>query len=187
MSPALLLVLHLVHADPASASTPAPASGSASASAGAVPVAFEDRTRAASAAGLSSFLGMVGGAIVPALGYAATGIVVGFPVSQDVLMWMAVAGGALGAGTGGAIGAWSTTSSIGVPVVAGAALIGAAAGLVPAILSLRAQTEQPQHADMYRTVHSVSLLGALVGASGGAAVSAALLARNPRDTTSEAE
>lgn len=132
---------------------------------------------AATSAGLTTFAGLVLGALgTPAavgLGFVAAGS----PLSLDGLLVAAVAGGSLGAASGAALGALPTTTWEGVPLAAGAAAVGALAGLLPAALIGRETLSGAAGDDpVADTLFSGAIFGAMLAASTSAAAVATLFA-----------
>ena len=140
----------------------------------------DDRLRAATSAGVIAFVGLtLGGVGIPgALGVVASAV--GGLLPQEALYIAAVIGGASGAAAGGIIGAFPLTHWYGWPVVGVGAALGSCIGLVPTALFAWAQTQDPP--DPFDALNplvlgqSASLVVAMAGAAGGAAVAAAFFA-----------
>ncbi len=140
------------------------------------PVTWDDRKNAATASGVSAFVGVVlGGLGIPA----ASGLAlanVGGAGSQDVLLVAGVVGGAAGAAIGGAVGAVPTTTSwVGPLAVAGAAAAGSLVGLIPTALLGRSGLSGSSES-LNDIAYSALLVTTMVCAAGAGAGAAALMA-----------
>jgi hypothetical protein len=137
----------------------------------------DDRLRAATSAGVIAFVGLTIGAVgIPgALGIVASAV--GGILPEQALYIAAVVGGATGAAAGGIIGGVPLVKWWGLPLVGAAAAVGACVGLVPtALLSYAAAVDPPAAFDSTNPViigQSASLVLAMVGAAGGAALAGA--------------
>lgn len=176
----LLVALALAATAPAAAATDGPV---VAVPAVAAPVGPSDdaRATAATAAGITSFVGLaLGGVVVPG-GLAALGNYLIGPASQDALSVAGVAGGAAGALIGASIGAATTTVWWGVPLVGLAAAGGSLVGLVPAALLNREATlvADPDPNTPLRLAAASSIVVAFLAGPLSAAGTAALLASPP--------
>ncbi len=139
------------------------------------------RAQAATAAGVTSFVGLaLGGVVVPG-GLAALGNALNGPQSPDVLTVAGIVGGASGAAIGAAIGAATTTVWWGVPLVALAAAGGSLIGLVPGAYLNREATlaRDPDPNSPTKLGAAASIVVAFIAGPLAAAGTAALLASPP--------
>lgn len=134
----------------------------------------DDRLRAATSAGVIAFVGLtIGGVGIPgALGLVASAV--GGILPGEALYIAAVVGGATGAAVGGVVGGVPLVKWWGLPLIGAAAAVGACVGLVPtALLAYAAAENPPDGFDSTNPViigQSASLVLAMVGAAGGAAL-----------------
>jgi hypothetical protein len=138
----------------------------------------EDVAEAATASGLTTFVGLVIGALGTPAVLGVSSFAFGTRSSTDDLLYAAVIGGTLGAAGGGALGAWPTTSGYGPALVAVVAGGGALLGLAPAAYFGKAVyfgETRPTNDPIY-LAHSGSLLLAVAASSAGAAITGGLTA-----------